>query len=150
MPRIVGVDVPKDKRIEIALTYIFGIGRKTAGDILKEAGVAPETRGKDLTEEEVGKIAAVIQKGYRVEGDLNHRRCNNVSIGYRVAVYVHEFRLKREHPIFLYLYRFFVHRWLKTRTCSQLRITDLHGCACQVARAIHNMCRIWIFSPHTF
>jgi len=78
MPRIVGVDVPKNKRIEIALTYIFGIGRKLSGDILKGAGVNPDTRGKDLTEEEVGKIAAVIQKEYRVEGDLRREVSQNI------------------------------------------------------------------------
>ncbi len=78
MPRIVGVDVPKNKRIEIALTYIFGVGRHLSGEILKEAGVDPDTRGKDLTEEEVGKIAAVIQKEYRVEGDLKREVSQNI------------------------------------------------------------------------
>ncbi len=78
MPRIVGVDVPKNKRIEIALTYIFGVGRRLSGEILKEAGVDPDTRGKDLTEEEVGKIAAAIQKEYRVEGDLKREVSQNI------------------------------------------------------------------------
>lgn len=78
MPRIVGVDVPKNKRVDIGLTAIFGVGRKLSGDILKKAEVNPDTRGKDLTEEEAGKIAAVIQKDYRVEGDLKREVAQNI------------------------------------------------------------------------
>ncbi|MCK9217799.1 MAG: 30S ribosomal protein S13 [Firmicutes bacterium] len=69
MARIAGVDLPRDKRIEIGLTYIYGIGRKTSNKILAEAGVNPDTRVKDLTEAEVGKLREVIDKSYKVEGD---------------------------------------------------------------------------------
>ena len=70
MARIAGVDLPKDKRIEIGLTYIYGIGRKSAKDILEKAGVNPDTRVKDLTDEEEAKLREAIDKGYMVEGDL--------------------------------------------------------------------------------
>ena len=69
MARIAGIDLPKEKRVEIGLTYIYGIGRKTSNDILAKAGVNPDTRVKDLTEEEVAAIRAAIY-GYEVEGDL--------------------------------------------------------------------------------
>ena len=70
MARIAGVDLPKEKRIEIGLTYVYGIGRKSANDILAKAGVNPDTRVKDLTDEEEAKIREVIDHGYVVEGDL--------------------------------------------------------------------------------
>lgn len=69
MARIAGVDLPRDKRIEIGLTYIYGIGRKSASDILKETGISPDTRVKDLTEEEETKLRECIDKNYIVEGD---------------------------------------------------------------------------------
>jgi len=70
MARIAGVDLPRTKRIEIGLTYIFGIGRKRAGDILTAADVSPDIRVKDLTEDDVRKISRVIEEGGNVEGDL--------------------------------------------------------------------------------
>ena len=70
MARIAGVDLPNDKRIEIGLTYIYGIGRSTALEILEKAGVSPDVRVKDLTEEEAGKIRKIIDQEYMVEGDL--------------------------------------------------------------------------------
>lgn len=70
MARIAGVDLPNDKRVEIGLTYIYGIGRPTANDILSKAGVNPDTRVKDLNEEEIGKIRKIIDTEYHVEGDL--------------------------------------------------------------------------------
>ena len=70
MARIAGVDLPRDKRIEIGLTYIFGIGRKTSQDILAKAGVDPDIRVKDLSEEDAGKIRKIIDAEYSVEGDL--------------------------------------------------------------------------------
>lgn len=78
MPRILGVDIPKEKRIEIALTYFYGIGRVFSNKILKEVGIDPNRRAKDLTEEEVSKIAAIIQKNYRVEGDLKRFLSSNI------------------------------------------------------------------------
>ena len=70
MARIAGIDLPREKRIEIGLTYIFGIGRSSADKILKETGINPDTRVKDLTEDEVGKLREIIDRDYEVEGDL--------------------------------------------------------------------------------
>ena len=70
MARIAGIDLPKDKRIEIGLTYIYGIGRTSANKILAEAGINPDTRVKDLTEEDEAKLREVIGHSYVVEGDL--------------------------------------------------------------------------------
>ncbi|MBQ6947819.1 MAG: 30S ribosomal protein S13 [Clostridia bacterium] len=70
MARIAGVDLPNEKRVEIGLTYIYGIGRKTSNDILAATGINPDTRVKDLTEDEVAKIRDAIDAGYTVEGDL--------------------------------------------------------------------------------
>ena len=70
MARIAGVDITNAKRVEIGLTYIFGIGRKTSNDILAATGINPDTRVKDLTESEVAKLREEIEKSHRVEGDL--------------------------------------------------------------------------------
>ena len=70
MARIAGIDLPKDKRIEIGLTYIYGIGRKSAKDILAQTGINPDTRVKDLTDEEEAKLRECIAHNYTVEGDL--------------------------------------------------------------------------------
>lgn len=70
MARIAGIDLPKDKRIEIGLTYILGIGRKSANDILAETGINPDTRVKDLTDAEEAALRDCISKHYTVEGDL--------------------------------------------------------------------------------
>jgi small subunit ribosomal protein S13 len=79
MPRILGVDVPKEKRMEIALTYLYGIGRHLSNRVLQEAGISPDKRAKDLTEEEVSHITNAIQKlGYRVEGDLRRDVQQNI------------------------------------------------------------------------
>ena len=78
MARIAGVDLPRDKRVEISLTYIFGIGKASSQKILAEAGINPDTRVKDLTEEEVSKLRAIIDKNFTVEGDL--RRDVSMSI----------------------------------------------------------------------
>ncbi len=73
MARIAGVDLPNEKRVEIGLTYIFGIGRSSSNKILKETGINPDTRVKDLTEDEVSKLRSAIDKNYQVEGDLRRR-----------------------------------------------------------------------------
>jgi small subunit ribosomal protein S13 len=78
MPRISGVDVPKNKRIEVALTYLYGIGRTLSNKILKSTGVNPDTRAKDLTEEEISKLTAFIQANYKVEGDLRREIASNI------------------------------------------------------------------------
>ena len=78
MARIAGVDLPNDKRIEIALTYIYGIGTTSASSIIKSAGLNPDTRVKDLTEDEVAKIRDVIENNYTVEGDLKREIAGNI------------------------------------------------------------------------
>ncbi len=78
MARIAGVDLPREKRIEIGLTYIYGIGRTSSNRILAEAGVNPDTRVKDLTDDEVRKIAAVIADSQVVEGDLRREIAMNI------------------------------------------------------------------------
>ena len=70
MARIAGTDLPREKRVEIGLTYIFGIGRTRSTEILKATGINPDTRVKDLTEDDIAKIRDFIDKNYRVEGDL--------------------------------------------------------------------------------
>jgi small subunit ribosomal protein S13 len=79
MPRILGIDLPKEKRIEIALCYLYGVGRAMSNKILAEATVDPNKRAKDLSEEEVSKIVTILQKGsYRVEGDLRRDISQNI------------------------------------------------------------------------
>ncbi len=78
MARIAGVDLPREKRVEIGLTYIYGIGRPTANAILKEAEVDPDTRVKDLTEDEAGRIRKIIESSYTVEGDLRRETALNI------------------------------------------------------------------------
>ena len=78
MARIAGVDIPNNKRVEIALTYIFGIGRKSANDILAATGINPDTRAKDLTESEVAKLRDEIENNYTVEGDLHREVAMNI------------------------------------------------------------------------
>ena len=78
MARIAGVDLPREKRVEIGLTYIYGIGRASSNRILAEAGVNPDTRVKDLTDDEVKKLAAVIADTQMVEGDLRREIAMNI------------------------------------------------------------------------
>ena len=78
MARIAGVDIPRDKRVEVALTYIYGIGPTTSQHILARTGISPDTRVRMLTEDEVNRLREVIDKEYRVEGDL--RREVNLNI----------------------------------------------------------------------
>ncbi len=78
MARIAGVDLPRDKRVEVGLTYIFGIGRKTSNDILAAAGINPDTRIKDLTEEEINNLRKKIDSDYNVEGDLRREISLNI------------------------------------------------------------------------
>ena len=78
MARIASVDLPRDKRVEIALTYIYGIGLTLSQEIIKTTGINPDTRVRDLTEEEVAKIREAIDKGYKVEGDLRREESLNI------------------------------------------------------------------------
>lgn len=78
MARIAGVDVPNDKRIEISLTYIFGIGRTKSNQILKNTGIDPDKRAKDLTDDEINKIREEIDKNHKVESDLKREVALNI------------------------------------------------------------------------
>ena len=78
MARILGVDIPKEKRREISLCYLYGIGRTLANKILVEAGIDAGKRAKDLSDEEIARITGIIQKGYRVEGDLRRDISQNI------------------------------------------------------------------------
>jgi small subunit ribosomal protein S13 len=78
MARIVGVDLPKEKRVEVALTYIYGIGLSSSKKILKTAQVNPDTRVRNLTEEEISRIREVIEKSYKVEGELRREVSMNI------------------------------------------------------------------------
>lgn len=78
MARIAGVDLPKDKRVEIALTYVFGIGKPTSQKILTQTGVNPDTRVKNLTEEEINRLRDIIEKNIKVEGDLRREIALNI------------------------------------------------------------------------
>ncbi len=79
MPRVVGVDIPNNKRIEYSLRYIYGVGPKVAGLILKEAQIEPEVKAKDLTEDEVSRIAGIIERNYQVEGPLRRIVSGNIA-----------------------------------------------------------------------
>lgn len=78
MARIVGVDLPRDKRMEVALTYIFGIGPKSAQNILAATGIDSNTRSRDLTEDEIAKLRVELEKNYNVEGDLRREVSLNI------------------------------------------------------------------------
>ncbi len=110
MPRIVGVDVPKEKRIEAALTYIYGIGFTSSLKILKTAGINPDKRAKDLTGEEISKIAAIIQKDYKIEGDVKREVSTNVKRLIDIGAY-RGIRHRRNLPV----------RGQRTRTNARTR-----------------------------
>jgi small subunit ribosomal protein S13 len=78
MARIAGVDLPRDKRVDVALTYIYGVGQSRAYEILLRAGVSPETRVRNLTEDEVSRLRDVVERQYRVEGDLRREVAMNI------------------------------------------------------------------------
>lgn len=110
MPRILGIDIPKEKRIEIALTYLYGVGRCLSNKILKEANINPDARAKDLTDEEVARITSVIQKGYKAEGDLRREISQNVKRLMDISSY-RGLRHKRGLPV----------RGQRTRTNARTR-----------------------------
>lgn len=110
MPRILGIDIPKEKRIEIALTYLFGIGKNLSNKILKEANINPDVRAKDLTDEEVSRITSVIQRGYKVEGDLRRDISQNINRLMDTGTY-RGFRHRRGLPV----------RGQRTRTNARTR-----------------------------
>jgi len=98
MPRIVGVDIPREKRIDVALTYIYGIGQTTSNRILKTANIDHTMRAKDLTEDQISKITAVIQKDYKTEGDMRRDVSANIKRLIEIGSY-RGFRLRRGLPV---------------------------------------------------
>ncbi|MFH1715055.1 MAG: 30S ribosomal protein S13 [Elusimicrobiota bacterium] len=98
MARIVGVDLPKNKRVEIGLTYIYGIGRVTSNNILDEAQVDPDKRVKDLTEDEVSRITSVITQNIKVEGDLRRDVTQNIKRLMEISSY-RGIRHRRNLPV---------------------------------------------------
>jgi len=110
MPRIIGVDIPKEKRIEIALTYIYGIGLARSNRILKSAGISPDKRAKDLDDKEVTAITHIIQESFQVEGDLRRMQISNIKRLMSIASY-RGLRHKRSLPV----------RGQRTKTNSRTR-----------------------------
>ena len=110
MARIAGVDIPRDKRIEISLTYIYGIGRSTASKILKRAEINSDTRVKDLTEQEISRIREVLEGNYIVEGDLRRELSTNIKRLMDIGTY-RGLRHRRGLPV----------RGQRTRTNSRTR-----------------------------
>jgi small subunit ribosomal protein S13 len=98
MARIAGVDLPRDKRVEVALTYIYGIGRTASRDILSETGVDPNTRVKDLAEAEVSRLREIIGRDYRVEGDLRREVTMNIKRLQEIGCY-RGIRHRRNLPV---------------------------------------------------
>jgi len=87
MPRIAGVDLPRDKRVEIALTYIYGIGRTTAQKIIAATGIDPATRMRDVTEDEAARLREAIEKGYTIEGDKRREVQTNIQRLIEIGTY---------------------------------------------------------------
>lgn len=110
MARISGVDLPRDKRVEIGLTYIYGIGRASSMRILAQAGVNPDTRVRDLTDDEVRKIAGVIDETQMVEGDLRREIAMNIKRLQEIGCY-RGIRHRRSLPV----------RGQKTKTNARTR-----------------------------
>jgi small subunit ribosomal protein S13 len=110
MPRILGIDLPKEKRIEAALPYIYGIGPTLSRKILTEARIDLNKRAKDLNDEEVSRITTVIQKNYRVEGDLRREVAQNIKRLIDIGAY-RGFRHKKGLPV----------RGQRTRTNARTR-----------------------------
>jgi small subunit ribosomal protein S13 len=110
MARIAGVDIPNDKRVEVSLTYIYGVGRSTANKILKRAEINPDTRVKDLTEQEIGRIREILEGNYVVEGDLRRELSMNIKRLMDIGTY-RGLRHRRGLPV----------RGQRTRTNSRTR-----------------------------
>jgi small subunit ribosomal protein S13 len=110
MARIAGVDIPRDKRVEVSLTYIYGVGRSTATKILKRAEINPDTRVKDLTEQEISRIREVLEGNYVVEGDLRRELSINIKRLMDIGTY-RGLRHRRGLPV----------RGQRTRTNSRTR-----------------------------
>ncbi len=98
MARIAGINIPLNKRAEIGLTYIYGIGRSTANDLLKQSGVSPDTYVRDLTEDEIGKLRDAIDRELTVEGDLRRERSQNIKRLMEIGCY-RGLRHRRSLPV---------------------------------------------------
>jgi small subunit ribosomal protein S13 len=98
MARIAGVDLPRNKRVEIGLTYIYGIGRNTSNNVLQQAEVNPDTRVKDLTESEIAALREIIDRNYRVEGDLRREVQMNIKRLVEIGCY-RGLRHRRNLPV---------------------------------------------------
>jgi small subunit ribosomal protein S13 len=110
LARIAGVDLPRDKRVEIALTYIFGVGLTTSQRILSQTGVGPDTRVRELTESEVARLREVLEREYRVEGDLRRQIQMNIRRLSEIGCY-RGIRHRRGLPV----------RGQRTRTNARMR-----------------------------
>jgi small subunit ribosomal protein S13 len=110
MARIAGVDIPNDKRVEVSLTYIYGVGRPTAKRILKRTEINPDTRVKDLTEQEISRIREILEGNYVVEGDLRRELSINIKRLMDIGTY-RGLRHRRGLPV----------RGQRTRTNSRTR-----------------------------
>ncbi len=110
MARIAGVDLPRDKRAEVALTYIYGVGRTRSQEILKETGVDPDTRIKDLTEQQISALRGHIDSNYKVEGDLRREVNQNIKRLQEIGCY-RGLRHRRNLPV----------RGQRTRTNARTR-----------------------------
>ncbi len=97
MPRIVGVDIPSDKRIVISLTYIFGIGKYRSQEVLNKAGISPAVRTRDLTDEELSRLSSIIETGYETEGQLRRTVTQNIARLRDIGCY-RGFRHRRNLP----------------------------------------------------
>lgn len=87
MPRLVGVDIPNDKKVRIALTYVFGVGPRIAGEVLERTGIDPDKRAKDLTEDELSRIANMLDKSYVIEGQLRRQLQQNIGRLKKIGCY---------------------------------------------------------------
>lgn len=110
MPRIIGIDIPDNKRLEISLTYIFGIGRHRSNEIIQKLGLSPDLRANKLTQDDIARINALLQAEYAVEGDLRRQVQNNI----KRLVSIHAYRGLR-HRLGLPV------RGQRTRTNSRTR-----------------------------
>lgn len=110
MPRIIGIDIPENKRLEISLTYIYGIGRHRANEIIAKLGLNPDLRAHKLTQDEIASINAMLQAEYVVEGDLRRQVQNNI----KRLISIHSYRGQR-HRVGLPV------RGQRTRTNSRTR-----------------------------
>lgn len=110
MPRVIGIDIPDNKRLEISLTYLYGIGRKLSNDIIKQLGLDPNMRANKLSQDEIAKLNTLLQSQYVVEGDLRRQIQNNI----KRLVSIHSYRGMRHRnglPV----------RGQRTRTNSRTR-----------------------------